>query len=381
MSPEEMIDLRNQELRVDEAMVRQLVEEAKADFSENLLEPVQAATSPWGVIRHRRRLLRVMGGAARLKTNGAAFLISVGLFAFFLAVMVYNPVYPWYFDVCAALLLTAALTVFTYVHGGYRQAFSRVYALERRDFTDPGYVTGWVRVYLPSLGFYYRPDVWRGNDGRNGAANPDSTVVLACGVDAVAWTYDADDPDWDSEVWCQVTPGSRIQDFRTPLDYFDLPADHFTTEPHVHQAPEGLVPGPAALRPGPRRLEEGRARPDGRPLALAGGGRLHDHRRLRHVHVRTGLTTTDHEKPARIPQSLAGRRRPVLRGRLALRRHLSGHRRLARPVAGLRPPNASAGRPLLGRRPREQPRMRPRRPPLCHRTLDDRALAACPRAP
>ena len=211
MSPEEMIDLRNQELRVDEAMVRQLVEEAKADFSENLLEPVQAATSPWGVIRHRRRLLRVMGGTARLKTNGAAFLISVGLFAFFLSVMVYNPVYPWYFDVCAALLLTVALTLFTYVHGGYRQAFSRVYALERRDFTDPGYVTGWVRAYLPSLGFYYRPDVWRGNDGRNGAANPDSTVVLACGVDAVAWTYDADDPDWDSEVWCQVTRarGSR----------------------------------------------------------------------------------------------------------------------------------------------------------------------------
>ena len=144
MSPEEMIDLRNQELRVDEAMVRQLVEEAKADFSENLLEPVQAATSPWGVIRHRRRLLRVMGGTAKLKTNGATFVISLGMFAFFVSVMVYNPVYPWYFDVFAALLLTAALTVFTYVHGGYRQAFSRVYALERRDFTDPGYVTGWV---------------------------------------------------------------------------------------------------------------------------------------------------------------------------------------------------------------------------------------------
>ncbi len=286
MSPEEMIDLRNQELRVDEAMVRQLVEEAKADFSENLLEPVQAATSPWGVIRHRRRLLRVMGGTAKLKTNGATFLISVGLFAFFVSVMVYNPVYPWYFDVFAAFLLTAALTVFTYVHGGYRQAFSRVYALERRDFTDPGYVTGWVRVYLPSLGFYYRPDVWRGNDGRNGAANPDSTVVLACGVDAVEWTYDEDDPDWDSEVWCQVTPGSRIQDFRTPPGLLRPAGRPFHHRAHVHQAPPGLVPGPAALRTGPRRLEEGGARPDGRPLALAGRGRLHDHRRLRHVHVR-----------------------------------------------------------------------------------------------
>ena len=184
MSPEEMIDLRNQELQVDEEMVRQLVEEAKADFSENLLEPVQAATSPWAVIRHRRRLLRVMGGTAKLKTNGAAFLISVGLFVFFLSVMVYNPVYPWYFDVFAALMLTSALTVFTYVHGGYRQAFSRVYALERRDFTEPGYVTGWVRVYLPSLGFYYQPDVWRGNDGRNGRGQP----RLHGGPGLRAWT-------------------------------------------------------------------------------------------------------------------------------------------------------------------------------------------------
>ena len=41
MSPEEMVDVRNQELRVDEEMVVRLVEEAKADYGVNLLEPHQ----------------------------------------------------------------------------------------------------------------------------------------------------------------------------------------------------------------------------------------------------------------------------------------------------------------------------------------------------
>ena len=172
-----------------------------------------------------------MGATAQLKTNGVVTLIAIGTLSVFLTVMLYNPTYPWYFDVFVALGLSALTTAAIYVPNGYRQAFSRVYALERRDFTDPGYVTGWVRVYLASLGFYYRPEVWRGNDGRNGIGSPDSVVVLSCGEDVVTWTYDEDDPDWDSDVWCTVEPGPQIKDFRTPLDYFDLPADRFTTTP------------------------------------------------------------------------------------------------------------------------------------------------------
>jgi len=231
LSPDELIDLRKEQLQIDEDMVERLVEEAKADFSENLLEPIQATTSPTAVIRHRLRFLRVMGATAQLKTNGLVTLIAIGTLTLFLSVMLWNPRYDWYFDVLVALGLAALTTGAIYVPNGYRQAFSRVYALERRDFTDPGYVTGWVRVYLPSLGFYYRPDVWRDNDGRNGIGSPDSVVVLACGEDVVTWTYDEDEPNWDSDVWCTVEPGPQIKDFRTPLDYFDLPADRFTCAP------------------------------------------------------------------------------------------------------------------------------------------------------
>ena len=73
LSPDELIDVRKQELRIDEELVSRLVDEAKADFSENLLEPIQAATSWGAVIRHRIRFLRVMGATAQLKTNGVLY--------------------------------------------------------------------------------------------------------------------------------------------------------------------------------------------------------------------------------------------------------------------------------------------------------------------
>ena len=55
MSPEEMLDVRNQELRMDEATVRRLVEEAKADYGTNLLEPQQLYRGGWDPIRAFQR--------------------------------------------------------------------------------------------------------------------------------------------------------------------------------------------------------------------------------------------------------------------------------------------------------------------------------------
>ena len=93
LSPDELIDLRKEQLQIDEDMVERLVEEAKADFSENLLEPIQATTNPTAVIRHRLRFLRVMGATAQLKTNGLVTLIAIGTLTLFLSVMLWNPRY------------------------------------------------------------------------------------------------------------------------------------------------------------------------------------------------------------------------------------------------------------------------------------------------
>ena len=234
MSPEEMLDVRNQELRMDEATVRRLVEEAKADYGTNLLEPQQLYRGGWDPIRafqrHRRRFLQVMGAGAKFKTNGKFILLSLGLGIVIFIGLFFEPTHPWGLDAVASLALFALAAVGIYAFGGYTQVFAKLYALERRDFTDPGYVTGWVRIWVARLAFYFRPDVWRGNDGHNGIGNPDSFIVVACGLDRVTWTYDTDNPDWDAEVWCEVTPGRPLTDFRTPADYYELPADKFTVD-------------------------------------------------------------------------------------------------------------------------------------------------------
>ena len=73
MNPEEMLDLRNQELKVDEDLVNQLIVEAKADYSENLLEPIWALTHPKAVKRHRARFGRGDGHDGPLEVGWQGF--------------------------------------------------------------------------------------------------------------------------------------------------------------------------------------------------------------------------------------------------------------------------------------------------------------------
>ena len=227
MNPEEMLDLRNQELKVDEELVNQLVEEAKADYSENLLEPIWALTHPKAVKRHRARFGRVMGTMARWKSGGKDLLLLGGVFGGVFGALHFNQEFGLGMDLFFTIAFTALLRLFVVSWAGYQEVFRKVYAVERRDFTDPGYVTGVVRTFLPSLCYYNRPEVWRGDDGNNGIRNPKSFVVLACGQDEITW-HENFDP--DSDVWCGVKPGPMIVNFRSPVDYYDLPPDTFTTD-------------------------------------------------------------------------------------------------------------------------------------------------------
>ena len=240
MSPEEMVDVRNRELLVDEAMVVRLVDEAKADYGVNLLEPHQLYVGGWdriqAFVRHRRRFLQVMGAGAKFKTNGKFTVLTLFLACGIFGGLFTEPTHPWGFDLMISLAFGIICAVALRFFGGYQQVFAKLYALERRDFTDPGYVTGWVRVWVARLAFYFRPDVWRGNDGHNGIGNPDSVIVVACGLDMVTWLYDEanppplDDEWWEKDVWCEVAPGRPLTEFRTPADYYDLPADKFTVD-------------------------------------------------------------------------------------------------------------------------------------------------------
>lgn len=240
MSPEEMVDVRNRELRMDEAMVVRLVEEAKADYGVNLLEPHQLYVGGFdrvrAFLRHRRRFLQVMGAGAKFKTNGMFILLSLGLGILIFIGLYFEQTHPVWFDVFIALAFFGLAAFGVFCFGGYAQVFAKLYALERRDFTDPGYVTGWVRIWVARLAFYFRPDVWRGNDGHNGIGNPDSVIVVSCGHDRITWLYDENEPPglddewWDKDVWCEVVPGRPLTDFRTPADYYELPADRYMVD-------------------------------------------------------------------------------------------------------------------------------------------------------
>ena len=231
LSPEEMIDVRNQELRVDEELVERLVEEAKADYAANLLEPMWALTNPPAVRRHRRRYIRVMGELARFKSGILGGLMSLGVPLGIFGFLWWNDEFGWFWDIFFSLGFGFMLSIVVGVWRGYREAFRKVYVVERADFTDVGYVTALVRVWLPALGFYKRPEVWRGDNGRNGIGNPNAFVALSAGQDVIIWHEmpEMDTPEWeeflDKDVLCDVEPGPRVTEFRTPLDYFDLAPD------------------------------------------------------------------------------------------------------------------------------------------------------------
>ena len=231
MSPEEMVDVRNQQLQVDEEVVERLVEEAKADYRANLLEPMWSLTNPMDVRRHRRRYIRVMGEIARFKSGIMTGVFSLGVPVGIFGLLFWNEDMGLFWDIFFAVGFGVMLSVVVGVWRGYREAFRKVYVVERADFTDPGYVTGLVRIWLPALGFYKRPDVWRGDNGRNGIANGNAFVVLSAGQDIIHWhdMPERDTPEWEEflqrDIWCDVEPGPKVTDFRTPTDYFDLPPD------------------------------------------------------------------------------------------------------------------------------------------------------------
>ena len=146
----------------------------------------------------------------------------------------------------------------------------------------PGYVTGWVRVYLPSLGFYYRPDVWRGNDGKQRVREPRLHVVVLSLAErtSITWTCDEDEPRlglrrvvhggaWPADQGLPHALG-LFRSARRPVHLRNA---------HLHQAPALVVPRPDAVRTTITHVWEKGALSlmDGRWPWLAVGG-IHDRR-------------------------------------------------------------------------------------------------------
>ena len=226
---------------VDEEMVRSLVLDAQRDCHESLFERYQAYIHQAAVARHYKRFMRVMGLLARgkgfLKLIGYTLGVGIAIFA----ALWFNPQMNIMADAIFALAFTGFLWFLVNPHLQYQAAFVKLYNVERADFTDPGQVTGLCVANVPRLGFYYRPEVWRGNDGKNGLGDADAFLVVQTGYDKVDWhkgieqeiasitsIADLESIPWTEEVWCDVERSKLVPEFRTAADYYGLPADTFT---------------------------------------------------------------------------------------------------------------------------------------------------------
>ena len=222
----------------NEQRIEAIVQQARDDWHDNLLELYWAYKHAPALARHSARFKAVIGEVASSASSWKmiAFFIVVGIAGG--AGLIIDKHWPWWADIFAAAGYAMVIFVGYGRYKAFYSAFVKVYCVERADFTDPSQVTGLVTIWLPRLVYYYRPDVWRGNNGQNGFQSSGAYCVVQTGVDNVMWdtqvskigmiTKDAAIyGNWDLSEWCLVQDGRLISTLRNPSDYYYLPRDSF----------------------------------------------------------------------------------------------------------------------------------------------------------
>ena len=212
---------------LDEDDVRTLIQDARDDWRENLLEPLQGYISRSALTRHHRRFIQVIGqlsGMAELAKPVMFFLSTWGVLT---GVLFWEDSLNYWIDGGGSMIIALLAGIIANYYLKYRSTFVKIYCIERADFTDISQVTGLVTIHLPRLVFFLRPDIWRGNNGKNGIRDGKAYVVLQAGRDTMLWHQERIG-DWDLDEWCDVRNGPMIANFRNPPDYYYLPGDPFT---------------------------------------------------------------------------------------------------------------------------------------------------------
>ena len=192
--------------RQDIYWLKEQVADAKAEIADpsiNLMQPRRALFHHREVMAHRNRFVGAVGGLSGASLWGKTFLwVAFGAGCIAVAMLV-NPWTPIWADIGVILVMVASIMTERMVAGAYREGFVKVYLVERRDFTDPSQTTAIQTVWLPRLGFYFRPEVWHGSDGHSGYLDAQAVVIL------------------------QVPEDQSIDDILYEADYWDLPADEY----------------------------------------------------------------------------------------------------------------------------------------------------------
>ena len=212
--------------RRDNHWLKEQVAEAKADHDVNLLQPRRAYFHMREVLRHRNRFVDAVGGLSGAALQGKTILWMLLLAGGVTTAMVVNPWTPYWVDALVAVMMAMAIWTERMIAGAYREAFFKVYVVERLDFTDASQATAIQTVWLPRLGFYFRPEVWHGSDGHSGYLDAQAVVILqvpedqsiddsctkpttgTCPPTSTGWTTPAAAPWWPGPVTCSRTAQS-----------------------------------------------------------------------------------------------------------------------------------------------------------------------------
>ena len=192
------------------------------DYHDDLMSPLAALSKKDAIDRHHRRLsqylTKVEANKYLARVLGLGLLLIVGCFFGLMA----EERSHWTVDVFGTLFLVGMMLYVGTTYYKYMDAFTKVCVFEQGDFTDSSHVTGILYTNLPRLFFLRRPEVWRGNNGKNGYMDGGAFVCLSTG----GMDYEVlNEDDRSDEIDCRAIPGKMIDAFRTAEDYIDLKAE------------------------------------------------------------------------------------------------------------------------------------------------------------
>ena len=234
-----------------------LVRLAQTDYTTNLMSIGAAMGDVRALFRHKKWLqqygIRPSGRKFAAAVNSCSFILGL----FLAGVTAVSPtlesaplVTRIVFPIILGLLVALFPIVFYNLYRMARRMMVKTISLERADPMHPSLVTRLCTTHLPRLGLMGRWDIWRGNEGHTGMDDQSAFVVLQCGrwhikdrVQSLNTVNEDGSPvmveqpaitpffyDLQAQgkaVMPEVVQDVRVDQLRTPLDYYNLPADPY----------------------------------------------------------------------------------------------------------------------------------------------------------
>lgn len=265
---------------LSEAAVQNYIDAAKADNFANTTTLVSAMLNLPTLNRQAARYNAVAGFVQRVKVGFTEIGLSIGVAVLLIVMGWWSSGWPWWGYTPPSLALGALCYLTLQQRDKYYRVYARALVLERSSFTRPEQPTGVMRVFIPRLCGYNRPEVWRGPNAHNGVFDKPAFMVFQSGFPTPVWLNNKV-PNLIDDEGAEVEDGTigvvwakRNDEFRNPQEVYDLPADPYTARTEVMKARRGwhrrLQMAGANLRKAEKR-QDNKWLENWQLIAMAGG--------------------------------------------------------------------------------------------------------------